>query len=130
MRAYYSFVSAFYIPNFLWNGPNFMILLAWYETISVHSAFGTCLCNGRAQDWWVLEGNDGWMQQQKNSLRNSGGSRIFFRIFLNKHKLHHLIKRKIFILTTTTIKNTQIYKVYNCLLRSFLIKYLSIILAK
>ena len=59
MRAYYSFVSTFYIPKFLWNGLNFMILLAWYETISVHSVFGTCLCNDRAQDWWVLEGNDG-----------------------------------------------------------------------
>ena len=50
MRAYYSFVSAFYISKILWNGPNFMILLVWDETISVHSVFGTCLCNGRAQD--------------------------------------------------------------------------------
>ena len=30
--------------------------------------------------------------------------RIFFRVFLNKHKLHNLIKRKFYILTTTTIK--------------------------
>ena len=29
---------------------------------------------------------------------------IFFRVFLNKHKLHNLIKRKFYILTTTTIK--------------------------
>ena len=56
---------------------------------------------------------------------------IFFRVFLNKYKLHNLIKRKICILITTTIKkNTQIYKVYNCLLRCFLIKCLSIILVK
>ena len=49
---------------------------------------------------------------------------IFSRMFLNKHKLHNLIKRKFCILTTTKIKNknkthTQIYKVYNCLLMSF-----------
>ena len=42
---------------------------------------------------------------------------FFFRIFLKKHKLHHLIKRKFYILTTT-IKNkikinkkTQIHNV-------------------
>ena len=29
---------------------------------------------------------------------------IFFKVFLNKHKLHNLIKRKFYILTTTTIK--------------------------
>ena len=29
---------------------------------------------------------------------------IFFRVFLNKHKLHNLIKRKFCILTTTIIK--------------------------
>ena len=28
----------------------------------------------------------------------------FSRVFLNKHKLHNLIKRKFYILTTTTIK--------------------------
>ena len=38
---------------------------------------------------------------------------IFSRVFLNKHKLHNLIKRKFYILTTTTtIKKTmQIHKV-------------------
>ena len=45
---------------------------------------------------------------------------IFFRVFLNKHKLHNLIKRKFYILTTTTIKNKQIHKVYNCLLWVFI----------
>ena len=30
--------------------------------------------------------------------------RNFFMVFLNKHKLHNLIKRKFYILTTTTIK--------------------------
>ena len=30
--------------------------------------------------------------------------KIFFRVFLNKNKLHDLIKRKFCILTTTTIK--------------------------
>ena len=34
--------------------------------------------------------------------------RIFLRVFLKKHKLYHLIKRKIHILTTT-IKKTRIY---------------------
>ena len=29
---------------------------------------------------------------------------IFFKVFLNKHKLHNLIKRKFCILTTITIK--------------------------
>ena len=49
---------------------------------------------------------------------------IFFRVFLNKHKLHNLIKRKFYILTTTTI----LYIVsWVC---AFLIKYLSIMLAK
>ena len=33
----------------------------------------------------------------------------FFRVFFNKHKLHNLIKRKICILTTTTIKKTRKY---------------------
>ena len=30
--------------------------------------------------------------------------RNFVRVFLNKHKLHNLIKRKFYILITTTIK--------------------------
>ena len=30
--------------------------------------------------------------------------RNFFMVFLNKHKLHNLIKRKFYILITTTIK--------------------------
>ena len=48
--------------------------------------------------------------------------RMFFRMFLKKNKLYNLIKREIHILTiTTTIKkNTQIHKVYNCLLRVFI----------
>ena len=33
--------------------------------------------------------------------------RIFLRVFLKKHKLYHLIKREIHILTTTTIKKTR-----------------------
>ena len=35
--------------------------------------------------------------------------RIFSRIFLNKHKLHNLIKRKFYILIITTIKKTRKY---------------------
>ena len=36
-------------------------------------------------------------------------SRIFLRVFLKKHKLYHLIKKEIHILTTTTIKKTRKY---------------------
>ena len=35
--------------------------------------------------------------------------RIFLRVFHKKHKLYHLIKREIHILTTTTIKKTRRY---------------------
>ena len=35
--------------------------------------------------------------------------RIFLRVFLKKHKLYHLIKKEIHILTTTTIKKTRKY---------------------
>ena len=34
---------------------------------------------------------------------------IFPRVFLKKYKLHNLIKREIYILTTTTIKKTRKY---------------------
>ena len=49
---------------------------------------------------------------------------IFLKMFFKKHKLYNLIKREIHILITTIKnkkikKNTQIYKVYNCLLRVF-----------
>ena len=33
----------------------------------------------------------------------------FVRVFLNKHKLHNLIKRKFYILITTTIKKIHKY---------------------
>ena len=77
--------------------------------------------------------------------------RIFLKVFLMKHKLNNLIKREIHILTTTTIKKTRKYKkftiaFYEFSIRledkdesctgdeswvcGFLIKYLSIILAK
>ena len=47
--------------------------------------------------------------------------RNFFRVFLNKYKLHDLIKRKFFIYwQQQQSKNTQIHKVYNCLLRVFI----------
>ena len=36
-------------------------------------------------------------------------SRIFLRVFLKNHKLYHLIKKEIHILTTTTIKKTRKY---------------------
>ena len=35
--------------------------------------------------------------------------RNFLMVFLKKHKLYHLIKREIHILTTTTIKKTRKY---------------------
>ena len=69
-----------------------------------------------------------------NQLLSNGStdsSRIFFnKMLLDKYKLHPLIKRKFFILITIIKKNTQIDKIYNCLLCGFLIKYLSIILIK
>ena len=39
-----------------------------------------------------------------SSLQPVAISRIFLRVFLKKYKIHNLIKRKIHILTTTTIK--------------------------
>ena len=49
---------------------------------------------------------------------------IFLMMFFKIHKLYNLIKREVYILTTTTTttikKNTQIYKVYNCLLWVFI----------
>ena len=50
---------------------------------------------------------------------------FFFRIFLKKHKLHTLIKRKIYILTTTIknkikkIKKRKYIKLYNIKLVEF-----------
>ena len=89
-------------------------------------------CYGRVNfnDFFFL-----WIQKYKPKCQHHSShsygdcSEIFFRVFLNKYKLHNLIKIKICILTTT-IKNTQIHKIYNCLLLGFLIKYLSIILVK
>ena len=47
--------------------------------------------------------------------------RNFFRVFLNKYKLHDLIKRKFFIYwQQQQSKNTQIHKIYNFLLRVFI----------
>ena len=47
--------------------------------------------------WWPLNLH----QTHLHAVATSGN---FFRVFLNKHKLHNLIKRKFYILTTTTIK--------------------------
>ena len=43
------------------------------------------------------------------SLQLVAVSGIFLRVFLKKYKIHNLIKRKMHILTTTTIKKTRKY---------------------
>ena len=51
-----------------------------------------------------------WFDSKDDNPENSVGADIvatpgnFVRVFLNKYKLHNLIKRKFYILTTTTIK--------------------------
>ena len=76
MRAYYTFVSAFYIPKCCEMVQFYYLFIYYYyyylhKTISMHSVFGTCLCNGRAQDRWVLKGKDG-----SNGKRTHRGSII------------------------------------------------------
>ena len=58
MRAYYTFVPAFYIQKCC-EMVQFFYYYYLHKTISVHSVFGTCLCIGRAQDRWVLKSKDG-----------------------------------------------------------------------
>ena len=50
-----------------------------------------------------------------------GFSNFFFRIFFKKHKLHNLIKRKFYILTTikNKIKKRKCIKLYNIKLVEF-----------
>ena len=60
---------------------------------------------------------EGWSGAHKDQQKpptflhyeGSNGSRNFFQVFLKKNKLHNLIKRKFYILTTTIIKKTHKY---------------------
>ena len=41
--------------------------------------------------------------RENNGFQTVATPGIFLRVFLNKYKLHNLIKRKFYILTTTTV---------------------------
>ena len=45
--------------------------------------------------------------------------RIFLNVFFKKYKLYNLIKREIYILTTTTIKKTRKYIKFTIALYGF-----------
>ena len=64
--------------------------------------FGTCSCQILFQIVFITSTFDAPIPAISSPSMATPGN--IFRVFLNKYKLHNLIKRKCYILTTTTIK--------------------------
>ena len=52
----------------------------------------------------MLPGQYGKISHALGASDTSSDSKKFLRVFLKKYKLYNLIKREVYILTTTTIK--------------------------